>query len=115
MRLVTKKGLTVKANDKNRAVGAANPTFDATYTGLTNGDTSTTIGLTVSFACTANTGSAAGTYPITPSGAASTTNYTVTYVAGSLTVNALAVTVQAVELYVPVLPERLNPCDAPSP
>src|SRR6266576_3747042 len=36
---ITKVHLTVTADDKSRAYGAANPTFTATITGFVNGDT----------------------------------------------------------------------------
>jgi outer membrane protein assembly factor BamB len=54
--------LTVKANNANRAYGAANPTFSGTVTGAQDGDT-----FTESFATTATAASAMGSYPIVPS------------------------------------------------
>ena len=88
---VAKKGLTVKANDKSRLVGQANPAFDAIFTGLVGSDTPSSIGLTVSFACSADASSVAGSYPITPSGAAATANYAVNYQPGTLTVKTMPV------------------------
>ncbi len=88
---VSKKSLRVTANDKARTLGAANPAFDASFTGLVGSDTATTIGLTVNFTCTATTGSPVGTYAITPSSMISPNNYTVTYLPGTLTVSTKTV------------------------
>ena len=88
---VNKKSLRVTANDKARTLGAANPAFDASFTGLVGSDTATTIGLTVNFTCTATTGSPVGTYVITPSSTISPNNYTVTYLPGTLTVSTKTV------------------------
>jgi MBG domain (YGX type)/Abnormal spindle-like microcephaly-assoc'd, ASPM-SPD-2-Hydin len=82
---VTPAPLTVTANNATRVVGAANPTFTVTYTGFRNGDTAASLGGTLSCTTTATVTSPAGTYPITCSGQTST-NYTITYVPGTLTV-----------------------------
>ena len=80
--------LTVKANDATRTYGAANPTFTGTVTGAQNGDT-----FTESFATTATTTSAVGSYPIVPSVTGTNLgNYTVTIVNGALTVTGAATT-----------------------
>ena len=80
--------LSVKANNATRAYGAANPTFTGTVTGAQNGDT-----FTESFATTATTTSAVGSYPIVPSVTGTNLgNYTVTIVNGALTVTGAATT-----------------------
>ena len=80
--------LTVTANNATRAYGTANPTFSGTVTGAQNGDT-----FTESFATTATTTSAVGSYPIVPSVTGTNlANYTVTVVNGTLTVTAAATT-----------------------
>ena len=80
--------LTVKANNATRAYGAANPAFTGTVTGAQNGDT-----FTESFATTATTTSAVGSYPIVPSVTGTNLgNYTVTIVNGALTVTGAATT-----------------------
>ncbi len=80
--------LTVTANSATRAYGAANPTFAGTVTGAQNGDT-----FTESFATTATTTSAVGSYPIVPSVTGSDlADYTVTVVNGALTVTPAATT-----------------------
>ncbi len=79
--------------------GGTVPTFDANLTGLVNGDTFASLG----GSCTASANSSpvtsatpAGTYPgeITCSGVDST-NYTVSYTAGTLTVNPAVLNVTA--------------------
>ena len=65
-----------------------------TYGGFVNGDTSTSLGGTLAVTTTAVTGSPVGSYPITAAGLTSA-NYTITYVAGTLTVNKATLTVTA--------------------
>ncbi len=80
--------LTVAANNATRAYGAANPTFSGTVTGAQNGDA-----FTESFASTATTTSAVGSYPIVPSVTGSDlADYTVNIVNGTLTVTGAATT-----------------------
>jgi hypothetical protein len=80
--------LTVTANNATRVYGAANPTFSGTVTGAQTGDA-----FTESFATTATTTSAVGSYPIVPSVTGSNlANYTVNIVNGTLTVTAAATT-----------------------
>jgi FtsP/CotA-like multicopper oxidase with cupredoxin domain len=92
---VTAVPLTITANNATRAVGAANPLFTATYSGFVNGDTSASLTGTLTCTTTAIASSPAGTYPITCSGQTST-NYTITYVAGTLTVTGAAAPVLTV-------------------
>src|SRR5207244_2674076 len=86
---VTKAALTVTADDKTKVYGAGLPTFTASYAGFVNGDTSAALtgALTVTTAATA--ASPVGTYAITAAGQTSG-NYTITYVAGTLTVTEAA-------------------------
>jgi YVTN family beta-propeller protein len=79
---VTPAPLTVTANNATRVYGDANPTFTGTVTGAVFGDI-----FTLSASTIATINSPPGTYPITPSVAgAALTNYTVTYVNGTLTI-----------------------------
>ena len=88
---VTPAPLTVTADNKTRAFGAANPAFTASYAGFVNGDGPGSLGGAVTFTTTATTASPVGVYPITPSGLTSL-NYTITYVPGKLVVTPAAVT-----------------------
>jgi hypothetical protein len=85
---ITVVPLTITANNATRAFGAPNPTFTATYVTLVNGDTAASLTGTLNCTTTATAASPAGPYPITCSGQTST-NYTITYVAGTLTVTAV--------------------------
>jgi YVTN family beta-propeller protein len=82
--------LTVTADNKQRNVGEANPTFTYTVTGTTvNGDSyATVLTGTAQFTTTAEASSPAGTYPITVSGLVSA-NYVVGFAPGTLTVTAI--------------------------
>jgi uncharacterized repeat protein (TIGR02543 family) len=81
---VSPAAATVTADDKTKTCGDADPAWTATVTGLVNGDAESVIAYTLSRAA----GEDAGTYAITPSGAAAQGNYTVTFVPGTLTVTA---------------------------
>lgn len=86
---VNKAALTVTANNASRAVGAANPTFTASYSGFVNGETTAVLGGSPSLTTTATVSSGAGTYPITAAlGALTAANYTFTFVNGTLSVVA---------------------------
>jgi hypothetical protein len=83
--------LRVIANDKSMPYGAALPTLDATYGDASygavfrRGDTVTSLGGTLTCSTTATSSSPPGDYPITCGGNTSP-NYTITYIAGTLTV-----------------------------
>jgi subtilisin-like proprotein convertase family protein len=79
--------LIIRADDKTKVAGQPNPPLTATYQGFVNGDTAASLVTPVSLTTTATASSAAGTYPIVASGAASP-NYTITFVNGTLTVTA---------------------------
>ncbi|MBI3893979.1 MAG: HYR domain-containing protein, partial [Candidatus Wallbacteria bacterium] len=91
---ITKIPLTVTANAATRGYGQPNPTFTASYAGFVNGDTSASLGGTLSFATPATSASPVGTYDLTPSGLTAT-SYTFTYVKGTLTITQAALTVRA--------------------
>src|SRR5262249_43534718 len=91
---VTASTLTVTANNATRGYGAANPPLTVTYSGFVNGDTAASLTTAPAVTTTATTASAVGTYPITASGAAAA-NYTISYVAGTLTVTPAALTITA--------------------
>ena len=85
--------LTITADSKSRAVGAANPTLTATYLGLVNNDTAAAVS-GLSLATTALTNSPAGSYPITATGATAA-NYTLAFVNGVLAVGQNLLTITA--------------------
>jgi hypothetical protein len=87
---VLKKQLTIKADDKSRFYGEANPLFTLNYTGFVNNDNAVNGALTTqpSVATTATAASPAGFYAITVSGAVSN-NYDPVYVNGNLEVKAV--------------------------
>ena len=90
--VVTPAPLTITGTVASRAYGQANPALLGAISGVTNGDN-----ITDTFSCSATTASAVGTYAIVPGTAIGVdlTNYAITYVNGSLTVNPAALTVTA--------------------
>jgi hypothetical protein len=86
---VVPANLIVTANNLTKAFGAPVPTLTTTTTGFVNGQTLATSGVTGQPLCTttATMTSPGGTYPITCSlGTLAATNYTFSFVAGTLTV-----------------------------
>ena len=88
---VTRKAVTVTADNKTKAVGENDPTLTATVTGLVGSDT-------VNYTLSRASGETVGTYTITPSGDAEQGSYTVTYKTGTLTIKAKTVAVTSVTL-----------------
>ncbi len=93
---VTKAALTITANNQTKVYGAALPALTASYTGFVNGDTSASLTTqpTLSTTATAASHVAGSPYSITASGAVDT-DYTISYVAGTLTVTKAALTITA--------------------
>ncbi len=85
--------LTLTANSASRTYGAANPAFSDTVVGFVNGDTSSVIS-GLSFTTPATAASGVGAYTIVPTGAVAA-NYTLTFVAGTLTINRASLTITA--------------------
>lgn len=85
---VSKRDLTVKANDCERLYGEENPQFDISYIGFVNGDTETAIAQKPVAECRADQESNVGTYPITVIGGEAE-NYSFIYQDGSLKINPL--------------------------
>ena len=84
---VAKALLTATAASFSRLYGTANPPLTYALTGFVNGDTSAVVGGSATLTTTATTSSPAGTYPITfATEALTATNYTFTYLPGTLTV-----------------------------
>ncbi|HVX14299.1 MAG TPA: MBG domain-containing protein [Pirellulales bacterium] len=95
---VTPAALTITANDQTMVYGGTLPTLTVTYAGLVNGDTPTTFGTSPNVAPSINAPSTdhVGTHngAIVASGA-SDPDYTISYVAGDLTVTPAALTITA--------------------
>lgn len=91
---VTHAALTITATSLNKVYGAPVPTLVASYVGFVNGDDEADLDPPVHLETTATQSSPAGQYPITASAAANP-NYTVTFVAGTLTVTPASLTIAA--------------------
>lgn len=83
---ITQAALVVKADDKSKLYGQQNPALTLSYTGLAAQDNGATLNLQTVVSTTATAGSKVDTYPITITGLASATNYTVSYTGGNLSV-----------------------------
>jgi hypothetical protein len=86
--------LLVQANDKTRAYGQTNPVLTATLSGFVNSQDTNVLGGALVLSTSADTNSPIGAYPIIPSGLSST-NYSITYSNGTLTVTPFALSVVA--------------------
>jgi hypothetical protein len=91
---VSPANLTVSAQSYTVAHGSTAPTLDPQYSGFVAGDGVSSLSVPASCTTTAGAGSAAGSYPVTCSGAVDS-NYTITYVAGSLRIASTGATVSA--------------------
>ncbi|MEM9858923.1 MAG: MBG domain-containing protein, partial [Bacteroidota bacterium] len=91
---VSKRTLTVTADDASRPYGSANPIFSLSYGGFVNGDNSADLDTPPTASTTASIASDAGTYIITASGG-SDNNYDFTYQPGTLTITQAALTATA--------------------
>ncbi len=80
--------LTITASSLAMTVGDTVPTLSAVFTGLVNGDTQASLATPPTLTPNATSGSAPGAYPIIVSGATDS-NYSITFVPGTLTVNAV--------------------------
>jgi hypothetical protein len=81
---VNKAALVVTADNSGKIVTQTDPTLTAQLSGLQGTDTASGLGYTYTISRAA--GENAGSYAITPTGAASLTNYTVSYVPGQFTI-----------------------------
>ena len=91
--VINKAAVTVTAKSYSIKVGEALPTYAYDVAGLVNGET---LPIDVTISCNAADSNTAGTYTITVSGAANSTNYTFAYVNGTLTIsNKLEQTITA--------------------
>ena len=88
--------LTITANNQTKVYGAALPALTASYSGLVNGDTPASLAVQPTLATTATASSdvSGNPYSITATGAADP-DYTISYVAGTLTVTPAPLTITA--------------------
>lgn len=84
---VNKADLIITADNQLKFEGQPNPTLTVSYNSFVLGETPAVLLTPPVVTTTATTGSAPGTYPITVTGATSN-NYTISFVAGVLTVQA---------------------------
>ncbi|KAF2340144.1 MBG domain-containing protein, partial [Flavobacterium nitrogenifigens] len=82
---VTQASLIVTADDKSKTYGSANPALTVSYLGFVNGDTEASLTSAAAASTTVTASSPVGTYVIT-AGGASSPNYSISYVEGTLTV-----------------------------
>ena len=87
---ITKAPLTIKAGTYTKKEGEDNPEFALTYEGFKNDETEAVLTKLPTVATTATKDSPAGDYEVTVSDAEAE-NYEITYVAGSLTVEAVEI------------------------
>src|SRR5439155_6720231 len=93
---VTPVALTITANDQTKAYGAALPALTASYAGFTNGDNADSLTTAPALTTTATAAShvAGNPFLITAAGAVDA-DYTISYVAGKLTVTPVSLTITA--------------------
>lgn len=96
MKYSTQPTLTVTAGNKSITYGDNAPTYSASYSGWTDGDSAKRNDLqgTLALTCTYAKGNSAGTYNIVPSGQTSE-KYNIIYQNGTLTVSKKALTITA--------------------
>lgn len=84
---IGKASLTVTAVDKRKVQYSPNPPLEVIYTGFVNGDDAQDLSSPVSITTPVDDNTAPGEYDIIPAGASSA-NYTITYVNGTMLVTA---------------------------
>ncbi|MFI8379189.1 MBG domain-containing protein [Leeuwenhoekiella sp. NPDC079379] len=89
---ITPASLTITADNQTKVYGDADPVLTVSYSGFVNGDFETDLGGTLNIRRTS--GEAVGSYLITASGATSS-NYDITYVDGSLAITPASLTITA--------------------
>lgn len=91
---ISRAPLTITADSKTMTYGGTVPALTATYSGFVNGDAVGSLNPAPTITTTATSTSTAGSYPITAAGAVDP-NYAITYVAGTMTVGKVALTITA--------------------
>ena len=90
--VITPAALTVTADNQTKAYGAPLPHFTLSYSGFVNGDMVASLATPANASTTATSSSPAGTFPITVGGAVDS-NYSISYVPGTLTITAVPLTI----------------------
>jgi len=88
---ITPAALSIRPDNKAKFYGDINPVLTASYTGFVNGDSQAGLLSLPVLTTAATTSSPVGTYSITASGASSA-NYAISYLQGTLTVNSVPIT-----------------------
>ena len=91
---ITTAALKITASNESKVYGQANPTLTVSYSGFVNSDSASSLKTQPIVTTTATTASPVRTYPITASGAVDP-NYTISYVAGTLTISKDGTTTSA--------------------
>ena len=92
--VVAQASLTLAANNTAKVYGAPLPALTFSASGFVNGDTVASLTTQPSLSTTATAASGVGSYPISISGAVDS-NYSITYVPGTLTVTPAGITITA--------------------
>jgi hypothetical protein len=91
---INKASLTATAEDKSRKYGAENPQLTVSYSGFVNGEGINVLTEAPVPSTSATQSSGVGNYPISVTGGVAA-NYSLTYVAGTLTINKADIAVVA--------------------
>jgi hypothetical protein len=92
---ITPAPLTITADDQSMVYGAPLPNLTASYAGFVNGDTPASLTTPVTLSTSATSSSPVGTYTIQASGATST-DYQIAFVNGTLTIDQAGTTTSLV-------------------
>ena len=90
---ISKSALEITASSPTVTYGAVKPTVNAIYAGLVNGEAGATVVTSLSCDTVYTTASPVGSLPATSCSGGSAVNYTISYVAGSITINSKALTI----------------------
>jgi hypothetical protein len=87
---ISKKDLSITADDKNVSYRDPAPNYTASYSGFVSGESESNLSGSLSFSCSYTSSSNTGTYSIMPSGYTSS-NYNISYNNGTLTVSGATI------------------------
>ena len=109
--VVPKPTLRVIAINATKVFGETLPSFSVMFEGFVSGDTAASLGGSLSFSTAATATSAPGSYSVTPGGYTSA-NYSIDFVAGTLTVTKAATTLALSSTPDPSHPNQTVPLSA---